>query len=343
MDSMPLHEKASQETFISLLQLDPAPIDSPREGTENNQAPLSKEASSSPGGSPGTTTSVGLSGTSRGAIFYLLRVQRYSSYALGIFTSFHLVTTSIIPLVTRSVPASESYLLLAREIYQTPLSEPLLVCLPAVAHVVSGIALRLVRRSHNLRRYGGATPGIQGIRHRYARNSHTVTSHAESPSFVHTRIWPVFSNIALSGYAFAVLVGIHAFVNRGLPLIVEGDSANIGLAYIAHGFARHPITAWLAYPALLAAGCGHITWGAAKWLGFAQAAAWSPPPPTGNVLVDRRARKRRRRTWLAIQAAALIFTSLWAAGGLGVVARAGSQQGWLGELYDGLFDRIPGL
>jgi len=36
-------------------------------------------------------------------------------------------------------------------------------------------------------------------------------------------------------------------------------------------------------------------------------------------------------------------TALWAAGGLGVVARGGETPGWMGKLYDGLYERIPGF
>lgn len=227
--------------------------------------------------------------------------------------------------------ASESYLLLAREIYQTQLSEPLLVALPIAAHVASGIAIRLLRRSQNLKRYGGATPGgaILPLHRRQTSSSSKQ------------RIWPPLSWISCSGYVFTLAVGLHAFVNRVLPLAVEGDSANIGLAYVSHGFARHPVISWVAYGGLLVVGCGHMVWGWAKWFGLAQRAGWRAPAPTGNVRVDREVKKRRRRVWYAVNGVAVLVTGLWAAGGLGVVARGGPARGWVAKVYDGLFDRIP--
>jgi hypothetical protein len=259
------------------------------------------------------------------------RIQRYSSYTFTVFATLHLATTSLIPLVTRSVPASESYLLLAREIYQTPLSEPLLVALPIVAHVASGVAIRLLRRSQNLRRYGGATPG-----------GAILPLHRRQPSApAHQRIWPALSWISCSGYVLALAVGLHAFVNRGLPLVVEGDSANIGLAYVSHGFARHAVLSWAAYGGLLVVGCGHMVWGWAKWFGLSQRAGWRPGPPTGNVRVDREVKKRRRRVWYTVNGVVVFVAGLWAAGGLGVVARGGPALGWVAKVYDGLFDRIP--
>lgn len=238
------------------------------------------------------------------------------------------------------MPASESYLLLAREIYQTPLCEPLLVALPLAAHVASGVAARLLRRSQNLKRYGGATPGeaLPPLHHRQQQQQRNTSGVSSSRQRM---IWPHLSWISCSGYVLAVAVGLHAFVNRGLPLAVEGDSANIGLAYVSHGFARHPAVAWAAYAALLAAGCGHMVWGWAKWFGLSQRAGWRAPAPTGNVRVDREVKKRGRRVWYAVNGVVVLVTGLWAAGGLGVVARGGPARGWVAKVYDGLFDRIP--
>ncbi|KAB5559913.1 hypothetical protein GE09DRAFT_1114953 [Coniochaeta sp. 2T2.1] len=341
MDERSLNEKASEETLISLLQLDPSPIESPLDADGNEkqlgqQPDDGEDAAHSLKSSRTGTSSLGLSGSSsHPAIYYLTRIQRYSSYTFTVFASLHLATTSIFPLATLSVPASESYLLLAREIYQTRLSEPLLVALPLVAHVASGVAIRLLRRSQNLRRYGGATPGnILPMHHRRGTSSSSSKSK-------HQRIWPPFSWIAASGYVLAAAVGLHAFVNRGLPLAVEGDSANIGLAYVSHGFARHPAISWIAYGGMLAVGCGHMVWGWAKWFGVSQRAGWRAGPPTGNARVDREVKKRRRRVWYAVNGAVVLVTGLWAAGALGVVARGGPARGWVAKVYDGLFDRIP--
>ncbi|KAK3489028.1 uncharacterized protein B0T23DRAFT_342133 [Neurospora hispaniola] len=350
-----LSHKASQETFISLVQLDPEPIqdlyqdegpdfDPTRDASPSEDAAeggslansIHSLKSSGSGGAAGgiglnTMTPLGLSGSGHGAIYYLTRIQRYSSYTFSLFASLHLATTSVIPLLARSVPASESYLLLAREIYQTPLSEPLLVALPIVAHVGAGLLARLLRRRENLRRYYGAGDekthmglGITKPTARFLRSG-----------------WPRLSWIALSGYGFTAVVAAHAFMNRGLPLVVEGDSANIGLAYVAHGFVRHAWTSWAAYAALLGIGCGHMVWGWAKWFGVSQGAGWVLERHTGVPEVDRKARRKRRRRLIWINAVAAAATAVWAAGGLGVVARGGETLGWVGKVYDGLYDKVP--
>lgn len=237
------------------------------------------------------------------------------------FTTLHLANVSLIPAATGSVDASETYLLMTREIYQTALTEPLLVILPFVAHVGSGIALRLLRRRQNVKRYDA----IPGDRSRF------------SP-------WPGISYISAAGYALAVFYGLHVYVNRLLPLAVEGDSSNIGLAYVAHGFARHPLVARVAYVGLIATAAGHMMWGNAKWLGFAPSTRGWLQPRKGimgeeDVLVDKKTRRQRRRTWLAVNGAAVGFAALWALGGLGVVARAGASGGWVGRLYDDVLAR----
>lgn len=150
----------------------------------------------------------------------------------------------------------------------------------------------------------------------------------------------MLSYISMSGYVFAAAVAAHVGLNRILPLVVEGDSANIALAYTSHGFARHPFVSWVAFLGLLGAGCGHMVWGWSKWLGIAQKADWNPPRPTGNKTVDKAVKKSRRRTWFGIQGAAAGLMLLWAAGGLGVVARGGRSDGWVGKVYDGLYDKV---
>lgn len=265
------------------------------------------------------------------------RIQRYSTYALSIFTGLHIANTSIIPLVTRSVPASEGYLLLAREIYQTPMTEPLFVALPIAAHIASGVALRLVRRSQNLKRYGGATPAVLPTRSSTGRSF-------SSSNGTRSSAWPQLSWISASGYGFAAFLSAHVAINRLLPLHVEGDSSNIGLAYVAHGFASHPAVSYAAYAGLLGLGCGHMVWGWAKWIGLAQMAGWAADIKTVGTTRDRnedvRRRKRRRRIWLWVNGTAIAATAIWAAGGLGIVARGGPAHGWVGKVYDELFAAV---
>jgi Protein of unknown function (DUF1691) len=255
----------------------------------------------------------------------------------SIFAAIHLTNTSLIPLITRSIPASETYLIQAREIYQTPFTEPLLVGLPIVAHVASGLALRVIRRSQNLKRYGGSTPGTYAL-HRSRTVASSDSSGIANPGS-RIRTWPPLSYISVSGYVFTTFFCAHVGVNRALPLQVGGDSSNIGLGYVAHGFARHGILAWFAYSGLIVFGCGHMVWGLSKWFGIAPAiSTWSSNNING--VVDKSTRKQWRRAWWTIHAVAVFAAGLWAAGGLGIVGRGGLTEGWIGNLYDELFSKL---
>ena len=212
---------------------------------------------------------------------------------------------------------------MTREIYQTRLTEPLLVALPVVAHVASGVALRLLRRWQNMRRYGGATPGMYALQ-RMRDADKTGPRH----------IWPALSYISVSGYAFSIFYGAHVFMNRVLPLLV-GDSADVGLAYVAHGFARHAWLARTAYVGLIATGCGHMVWGMGKWLGVAPStASWK------DAVVERKVKRERRRKWMIVHGVTVAAAALWAVGGLGVVGSGGLADGWVAGVYDGLFARL---
>lgn len=270
-----------------------------------------------------------------------------------------------------AVAASDGALLAAREIYQAPYTEPFLVGLPMLAHVASGVAMRLLRWRQNLRRYGGATPGMRALARKRDHEDPSGTSKEQERRI--QSAWPRVTYVALSGHVLFPLVAIHMFVNRILPLRhpAAGDSSAIALAYVSHGFARHGRpggrlswllgpAVWAFYGALVVLGAGHIVWGWARWLGVESAVLGTGPAgilrlgwrrtatdstelaagPAGRAQFDPETRRRRRRSWWSVQAVAVATAVAWAAGGLGVVARAGAAPGWIGKLYDALYDSV---
>lgn len=239
------------------------------------------------------------------------RTQRYSSYAFTVFTSFHIANVSLIPLLTGSVSESNRYLLLTRPYYQSFLTEPLLVGIPLVAHVTSGIALRLYRRRQTLLRYG-----------------------AETKTDRRTIPWPALSGTSALGYALVPLASFHVWTTRLLPLYAHGDSSLINLSYISHGFAKHPIISFSGFTALVGIGAWHFVWGAAKWLGFA--------PSQVSAHESQKSLVRKRR-WYGINAISAVVAGLWLAGSLGIVGRDGAVIGWIGKEYDDLYSYIPFL
>ena len=264
---------ADRDYLAGLREVEPSPVEETPSDIKDNYFPEPSGTSS-----PKSTNSLGISQHS--PAWYLTRIQKYSSYAFTVFASFHVANTGIIPLLTRSVPESNRYLLLTRPYYQSFPIEPLLVGLPLVAHVSSGIALRLYRRRQALTRYGAETH----------RDRKTIP-------------WPSLSGTSAVGYALIPLVGFHFWTTRVFPPYMHGDNSMISLSYISHGFALHPWISFAGFTAMVGMGAWHIVWGWAKWLELT-------PPYVKETDSKRHLRKKRR--WINVGCS--LITSITAVG-----------------------------
>ncbi|EEP77701.1 predicted protein [Uncinocarpus reesii 1704] len=259
--------------------------------------------------------------------YWFSQVQKYSTYPPSIFFGLHLVNTSLIPLATRSVAASETYLLLTRPIYQAPILEPVLLTLPILAHVASGVALRSIRQARRAKLYGAETP-----------QQRKALKVANLPS-IQARL----------GYLLVPFLGIHVLINRIGPWYVDGGSSSVGLGYVAHGLARSPWTIGTWYVAFVGIGVWHFIGGWAWWMGWREAAALDKEREKrlgatggylGNAKQVKALQKRKRRTWI-ITGLVLAGSGLWLAGGLGVVGRGGFGSGWEAKTWDNIYSQIP--
>ncbi|KAK4971221.1 hypothetical protein LTR28_013432 [Elasticomyces elasticus] len=298
-----MSEKVDDESLLGMEELEPSPIEDTPISTSLDGSKEYFPQSSSPTPPSHHQTTLGLG--NHGPAWYLTRVQKYSSYTFTIFAAFHITNTSIIPLITQSVPASEPYILLTRPYYQSPLAEPMIVIIPLIAHIASGVALRLYRRKQNLDRNGAET----------RRDRRLVA-------------WPKVSGISKLGYLLLPLALGHAYTTRILP----PDQSSINLSYISHAFAKHAAVAYAGFSALISVAVLHSVWGWAKWLG------WTQEHVTHGGVDGQRSRKRR---WYAINSVSALVAGLWLAGGLGVVGRGGETGGWIGREYDELLRSIP--
>ena len=111
------------------------------------------------------------------------------------------------------------------------------------------------------------------------------------------------------------------FVNRVIPLKVEGGSSGVGLRYVAHGFARHPVVAGLGYAVLVMVASAHFVGGAAKWLHLSEEFVTESG--------DYGARKRRNVRWV-VRSLAAALAGLWMAGGIG-----SCRKRWVGQWMGG--------
>jgi Protein of unknown function (DUF1691) len=243
-------------------------------------------------------------------VYTVTRTQKYSSYVFTTFLGMHITNTALLPLITRSVPDADTYLLLTRPYYQSSVAEPLIVALPLLAHVASGLALRIQRKRLADRRFGYLEA---------EKNTKTIRSR-----------WPTLSYTSLAGWILYPMVVGHVIANRLTPLRIEGGSSGVGLSFVAHGFAKHPLFAWAGYGALIGVGSWHFVWGWSKWLGL----------DPSSIVFDTSGKKRSRRWW-GINAVSALTAAIWMAGGLGVVGRGGLSAGWVGKGFDGLYRSIP--
>lgn len=320
-----------RESSFSLEELEPSPVEeTPADFKGDGYFPAKDEERKG-----NSASQLGLSNHS--TLWYLNQVQKYSTYLFSAFAGAHIANTSIIPLVTQSVPASESFLLLTRRTsrptptvtlgtyhtdaptssayYQGIPFEPLLIIAPAYAHVLSGLAIRLYRRNLHAKRYGDAheTKGVSG--------------------WLNTRFWPAVSGTSKLGFQLIPLLAGHVFINRAIPQNFPGGSSNINLGYVSHAFATHPVVSFAGFGLLLTVGCWHITWGWAKWLGY------TPNQVTSADGGDRALARKRR--WYVINGVAAAVTGGWMAGAFGVVGRGGQAAGWLARQYDEMYRSIP--
>ncbi|KAF2133140.1 hypothetical protein P153DRAFT_363358 [Dothidotthia symphoricarpi CBS 119687] len=318
---------SAEEGVMGLTQVDPSPFedtpsdykgrgyfpDTDRKGKDRERERRSRHSSDDreKGRSSKRTSGLGLRLGDHGTVWWLTRIQKYSSYAFTAFVGLHVANTSLIPLATRSALESNRYLLLTRPYYQSAYAEPLVIGLPLVAHITSGIALRLYRRREALRKYG----------------AETRTDKRRIP-------WPSVSGTSALGYALVPLAAFHAWTTRLLPLYQHGDSSLINLSYISHASAIHPYISFTGFSALVGIGAWHFVWGAAKWMGFSPAQVRSSDPQKYLI---------RKRRWYGINFVSALVAGLWLAGGLGIVGRQGKVQGWVGKEYDGLLGSIKSI
>ena len=274
----------------------------PSSSSPRDQSPYTNDATTS-----SSTSTLGLSSSS--ITRTLQAAQKYSTYPFLAYTAMHITNTSLIPLATRNLHTSDTYLLLFREYYQSPILEKAIVFAPIAVHVFSGIALRIYRRRIIARRHG----------------AETFKDRMRIP-------WPKLSLQSALGYILYPLIVGHIFVNRLLPLKEEGGSSGVGLRYVAHGFARHPLIANLGYSVFVGIASWHIVGGTAKFLRLSQEYV-SLGGDYGN-------RVRRRRGWI-INGISAAVTLVWLVGALGVVGRGGAGSGWEAKGWDKLYSRVP--
>ncbi|KAJ5999229.1 hypothetical protein N7451_007039 [Penicillium sp. IBT 35674x] len=312
------------KSIISMQELDPSPVNDDSIPDVESEGLLPQPAENKPRRACGfPVPTLGLRPHRWDAL--LSGIQKYSTYPPTVFFILHFTNTALIPLVTRSVPVSEPYLLLTRPLYQAPGLEHLVLTLPIVAHVVSGIALRNLRASRRARLYGAETRAQRDL----------------------LSWWPRISLQARSGYLLAPLIGLHAVVNRITPLMVEGSSSGVGLGYVAHGVARSPVFWNIFYLVFVTASVWHFIGGWATWMGWRVTTARKQHKSKGSLEgllgypENHQRANRQRKMWWMVNGIAAAGAALWLAGALGIVGRAGEGVGWEAQGWNNMYSQVP--
>ncbi|KAL5364621.1 S-adenosyl-L-methionine-dependent methyltransferase [Aspergillus floccosus] len=322
-------EDIETRSVISMQELDPSPVQDDFPDIESGEYvpkprdPQSQQTATS-GRSGISTPGFGLRGHNWDS--WLSALQKYSTYPPSFFFVLHFANTSLIPLATRSVADSETYLLLTRPVYQSPSLEHAVLTIPILVHIASGVALRNIRSSRRARLYGAET-----------RSQRYMLS-----------FWPRMSLQARLGYFLAPLIGTHVLVNRVTPLLADGGSSGVGLGYVAHGFARSPVFWNIYYLLFVAVGVWHIVGGWAAWMGWRVTTArkelrskkGSLEGYLGYPENDQRTKKQRKMWWV-VNGIAAVGASIWLAGALGIIGRAGQGTGWEASSWNEIYSHVP--
>ena len=223
------------------------------------------------------------------------------------------------------MPASESYLLLTRPVYQSPTLEHVILTAPIVIHVASGVILRNIRASRRARRYGAENRAQRSL----------------------IKFWPKMSLQARLGYLLVPFLGSHILVNRIVPLIADGGSSGVGLGYVAHGFSRNPVLWNIYYLGFVATGVWHIVGGWATWLGWRVTTARKGGQDKGTLggylgyRENEQVVKKRKHMWWVVNSVAALGACTWLAGGLGIIGSAGPGSPWEAKNWNAIYKQIP--
>ncbi|KAL4780490.1 hypothetical protein BJX76DRAFT_46089 [Aspergillus varians] len=317
--SLATQHDTDTKSILSMHELDPSPVNEifPDTSEASEYQPLSEPQKL--GWSP-----LGLRGQSWDS--WLSTFQRYSTYPPTLFTALHFVNTSLIPIATRSVPESDNYLLLTRPIYQSPVFEHLMLTIPILTHIASGIALRNIRSSRRARLYGAETRD-----QRYALS-----------------FWPRMSLQARLGYAFAPLLATHVLVNRIAPIMVDGGSSSVSLSFVAHGIARSRVFWVTYYHVFVFVGVYHILGGVASWMGWRITTTRKPRGSKKCSLEghlgyaeSEQHVKRRKRMWWNFNRIAGLGACVWLAGAIWVIGNGGEGSGWEAKGWNEIYSQVP--
>lgn len=184
----------------------------------------------------------------RKIIHYLGKVQKYTGYLFTTFVGIHLLAVVIAPGLGVLMAKSQDLFELGRTVYQQiPGMELVLVTGCTVAHVLSGVAMRMLR-NHIRHQTRPASAGATKLS-LHLNDTPIITELTRDDiglggitgliglgyrRLLILRLVPELTPLTFSGYLLIPVAAYHYTKFRWLPMMVDGDLGLVLLQYITH-------------------------------------------------------------------------------------------------------------
>ncbi|KAI5950317.1 hypothetical protein KGF54_005134 [Candida jiufengensis] len=217
--------------------------------------------------------------TSKWLIPVLYKIQKYSAYSFLSFIGIHLTSVIVVPILPIKPELKDEVFSITKAIYHDiPFYESLVIIGSSLTHVVSGIALRIVKNYK--RGQGSHKHAIKNSENIIKINNSNLSLRENDDEIGLGGISSIFglgykksfttkySNLTplqFSGYLAIPFLLYHFYKFRYIPLSIEGDSSLINLDYIKYVLnLKNPILNQICLSGLVWVVSYHVTNGILK-------------------------------------------------------------------------------
>lgn len=171
-------------------------------------------------------------------ISFLLKAQKYSAYGFLAFFGLHASSVVVAPALGISSTGIQDYFEMTRAVYLSPLFEYPVVHGCALAHVFSGVSIRILRLLSS-QRTKRATAERDIVIQDVQREDIGLGGIGSIFGFGFKKSWisstiPSLTPLTFSGYVLSVGLLYHMWKMKWRPIIVDGDSSLVTLNFITH-------------------------------------------------------------------------------------------------------------
>lgn len=168
----------------------------------------------------------------------LYKVQKYSAYGFLGFFGLHISSTVVAPALGLRFSTCQDLFEMTRAVYLSPLFEYPLVLGTAAAHVLSGVAMRVLRGMVSKKILKPRAERDIIISDEYRDDIGlggigTMLGLGFKKSWISSH-FPTLTPSTFSGYVMLLALGFHYYKMRLAPAWVDGDSSLVNLNYVTH-------------------------------------------------------------------------------------------------------------